>query len=492
MAAVSFARLGIAPTSDQKAIRRAYAAALKRIDQAADPEGFAALRGAYEFARVWAELQHADPDGLPSASQDGSTDLAWQAAAPERGTSLDGEREILHATHGTAHAAEPLQTGPQAPRPSHDVSPASEAYVHADPQPPSRAELEEGIARWTQRLMQAPDAEVAQTLDSALADVMLGHLEARDALARSVAQALREQPDGRLALFNTARRMFDWNGVGAAFPHDLELSSWVAMLLDQIEHYSHLPLPLRVRLDAVLVLAHRLAAPDPVQALWHGKDFERLLSHAPDLMVLDLGQARIQAWRDASARCARVRAGRQWLIANKMKLALAAVCLMGLALMYRDGRDGTTYEKPQPTRAQLLDSRVAVQAEQAAPEAQPCAPQPALSRPLGCPVLDSPQAMPEPWPTAMPATLLIIDRPKLSYPRDAKLRAAKGKVWVRVMLDAQGKVQRSVVQLSSGDSALDLGAIETARGVRMMPARQEGHAVPGQAMLMFDYQMDAD
>jgi TonB family protein len=489
MAAVSFARLGIVPTNDQKAIRRAYAAALKRIDQAADPEGFAALRGAYEYARAWAEHQQEDPDGLPTAGEEGASHQARQAAAPESGTVIDGERVIFDATHGPAHTSGPVLAGPQAEQPCQDAPPASDS--HADPQPPSRAELEEGIAHWTRRLMQAPDDEVAQTLDSALNDGMLGHLEARDALARSVAQALREQPDGRLVLFNTARRVFDWNGFSVPFPHDPELSNWVAMLLDQIEHYSHLPLPLRVRLDAVLVLAHRLAVPNPVQALWHGRDFERLLHHAPDLTVLDLGQARIQAWRVASARFARIREGRQWLIANKMKLALAAVCLMGLALMYKDFRDGTTYDKPQPTRAQLLNGLVTVQALRAAPEAQPCAPQSMLTLPLGCPAPQSPQTKPEPWPTAMPKTLLITEKPNLPYPQEVRSRAARGKVWVRVQLDAQGKIQRSVVQFSSGNSALDQAAVETARAMRMMPAMQDGNAVPGQALLMFDYQVDA-
>jgi len=42
--------LGIAPCVDRKAIRRAYAARLKKLDPDRDPKGFARLRDAYEWA----------------------------------------------------------------------------------------------------------------------------------------------------------------------------------------------------------------------------------------------------------------------------------------------------------------------------------------------------------------------------------------------------------------------------------------------------------
>lgn len=48
-------RLGIAPTDDARAIRRAYAAKLKALDVDADPAGFEALREAREYALVLAQ-----------------------------------------------------------------------------------------------------------------------------------------------------------------------------------------------------------------------------------------------------------------------------------------------------------------------------------------------------------------------------------------------------------------------------------------------------
>lgn len=357
--------------------------------------------------------------------------------------------------------------------------------------PPSRADLDEGVAHWTRRLMQTPDEALAQALASALADERLGQLDARDELARSLAQALREHPDGRLALFNTARRVFDWSGLGAPIPQDPALSGWVLAMLDQSERYSHLPLPLRARLDAALMLARRRPAPNVAQALWHGQNFELLLRHAPDLAVLDLGQQRIASWRQATRRFVRARDWLLWLSVNRVKVALTAVCVLGLVFMYQDARDGTTYKKEPPPRASLVDGVVTLQAQRAAADANPCAPVTTLSRPLGCRTPEFHHTVPEPWPTAMPKTLIITEQPGLHYPQGARVRGIKGMVWVRVMLDAEGKVRRQVVLFSSGHAALDQAAVDTAGSVRMMPAMQDGNAVPGQAVLVFDYRLAA-
>ena len=108
---------------------------------------------------------------------------------------------------------------------------------------------------------------------------------------------------------------------------------------------------IRDSLDAVLMMARRLNQPNTMQAIWHGEAFEQLLQHAPDLSVLDLGHARIHAWRGACARVARIRNIPRWLSENRVKLALTAVCAVGLVFMYQDARDGTTYKDPPPARA---------------------------------------------------------------------------------------------------------------------------------------------
>ena len=67
-AAAAFGRLGIAPTRDIRSIKRAYALALKAIDQASEREAFERLREAYEQALAWAAA--ADDAGEQEAQGD--------------------------------------------------------------------------------------------------------------------------------------------------------------------------------------------------------------------------------------------------------------------------------------------------------------------------------------------------------------------------------------------------------------------------------------
>lgn len=92
--------LGIAPTEDSRAIKQAYARALKNTRPESDPEGYQRLRDCYEWALGWAERQRqeaADADreedepaaAAPRSSPENSR---LDPAAPSAGSALNAVR----------------------------------------------------------------------------------------------------------------------------------------------------------------------------------------------------------------------------------------------------------------------------------------------------------------------------------------------------------------------------------------------------------------
>jgi periplasmic protein TonB len=67
--------------------------------------------------------------------------------------------------------------------------------------------------------------------------------------------------------------------------------------------------------------------------------------------------------------------------------------------------------------------------------------------------------------------------PAPPYPEEARQAGQQGTVWVRLTIDATGKVSAARVQESSGYDALDAAALRTVRRWVFRPARRDGHAV---------------
>lgn len=76
--------LGIAPTDDERAIKRAYSALLKGIDVDRDPEGFIRLREAMETARSWGTYDYEDEDEEDWEEPEGEDDETGDEDGPGR------------------------------------------------------------------------------------------------------------------------------------------------------------------------------------------------------------------------------------------------------------------------------------------------------------------------------------------------------------------------------------------------------------------------
>lgn len=226
-----FVSLGIAPTTDAKQIKRAYAVALKRIDQDTEQDAFEALRSAYERALAWAEREAASEsesdgekaDGLDETDDVDETDDARDEAPSARGNQPSAyppdELEPPYFRQGGS-AAPPLGV-PAAP----DSPPPSSTAL-------DRAAERTALDQWASRLM-ASGASAAPMLQQALADARLSHLESRSRLEAQLADGLYRDPDGRIALFDAAAATFGWNERNARAGGGWAAADWIAQVVNE-------------------------------------------------------------------------------------------------------------------------------------------------------------------------------------------------------------------------------------------------------------------
>lgn len=240
----SFAHLGLAPDADARAIRRAYARALKKIDQALDADGFQQLRNAYETALLCAESGVAEVVAPAPA--------AVQEAVPDQLT--DAVAEAFCAVVAALGANTPA---------AHAVS-----------------------------------APYEQALRQALADERLFGIEARCGFQRHVAVLLAEgwRP-GHHALFVAAAEVFDWSdgkalaGLGA-----------VGMLLDRAVFeralFDRQPMSVKDMQRRVLKRLREEQLPSASQLHGLAPAFRRMQECFPFWLPIVAPQERIAYWEE--------------------------------------------------------------------------------------------------------------------------------------------------------------------------------------------------
>lgn len=190
-------QLGLDQTADTTTIRRAYARQLKQVDQEADPDGFAALRTAYEQALAWSEQPNAAAEPVSNA-----TDLL----------------------RGQSHNADPQP-----------------------PTPPDRPLVTQAHARFAEALQQWPNVELTEVLRTISTDL---HHQAPDQHYifqwQLLAALAQENAPHRFEIFLAADQVFHLASQSTHAPAP-ELRNWLDALLVQREAWITQPIGTRER-----------------------------------------------------------------------------------------------------------------------------------------------------------------------------------------------------------------------------------------------------
>lgn len=274
----ALAYLGIEPGADRRSIQRAYAAAVKAIDQETESERFAHTREAYEIALPWASAVFDSAPALLIAFPSADAESKKASGNVDDETKIDGDDAGLDQEFAP-EAKEPLQS--LQPNPSPVLKPLDDLAQRA--------------------IFASDDVDAAQVaFEAVLGGDALGSLDSRSRFEEQLALALQQLRFGAHngALLAVAARHFGWTDATSGRRLPLLLQHHWVMALDELATMS--PASLR----ELLKLA---GEPDPSVLLeWVDRVAKVERSHPLIAMILPLEQAgradHLQRWRQQAKR----------------------------------------------------------------------------------------------------------------------------------------------------------------------------------------------
>lgn len=306
--------------SDERSIKRAYAKALKCIDQETELEAFQALRESYEYAvnwtrhRLWQEQQAATNEAVETAEV--------EVTEPTAELEQNQTPRIVPASvstvdhHGEAETpwcdTVPLHSAPESSKQNQEECATPAALPTHDPVEQAKSALQDLLNRIAldEKKIGYAEAELAAMLD----DERLINVETRDyfewVLAGHLAQGW--QP-GNGDLFGAAVKCFGWNedkyrilrfgDLGYHINNGLiELSAFNAQNAEAITHQLNL-----------IRRGRETEMPDKRFIRDHILMVEAMVERYPTWLAMVSSRDNIQAWRDAAD---------QYKIARTVKVAV--------------------------------------------------------------------------------------------------------------------------------------------------------------------------
>lgn len=277
-------RLALDASADERAIRRAYARELKRIDPEADPAAFQHLREAYEAAMEWARWNRALEEE-PQAN-------AVRDPAPEP-----------VPVEQPAQAPEAEATNPELITPPEPLPAAAQTGLPIELAPEDAAA--QAFAVFLQRLADlasssAPNADrpYQRELEKALAAPLLTSIAAREAFEARVVRklALGWQP-GHESLLVAAVRAFGWNQDRRRLARFGPVGDTLNRAIDEGSAYCEQPHHARDRQRKIIARLRDPAPPSHGELIGKLAVAERLAGRFPVWFSLVTSTENLDAWR---------------------------------------------------------------------------------------------------------------------------------------------------------------------------------------------------
>lgn len=276
-----FQHLGIAPTPDKKVIKRAYAHALKKIDQGHEREAFQTLRRAYEQALHFADTWEDDEE--EPVEQDALT----FAVAPEH--LVFDLRDILESPGPTADEV---------------IAPTVEdEFEH--PPAPAHDELRDSLLatrEWIEALFLADeDSRAEVVLEQALDDPRMTHLDSQSQFEAQLADRLYQDHEGRVALFNAVAARFEWTERNSRSWGSPAATQWIWQVVNQDVQWHEQGKAAQTLQSAALRAINLTTTPSSADAFKYTPILEDVLEQFPEWFALRVTSSRLHAWRKIHA-----------------------------------------------------------------------------------------------------------------------------------------------------------------------------------------------
>ncbi|WP_063569029.1 energy transducer TonB family protein [Achromobacter ruhlandii] len=442
-----FEILGIAPTQDARAIRRAYAAALKQIDQHTQQDAFERLRGAYERALAWATHQ-APADAAPAP------DAPVPSAAPEP------------AAAPIAPPAAPAAPDFALRQPTQRMQVKVHPHGADDAQTGTRRWARQrgrAVEQWVQALMQAAPDGLADIWQKIEADPIMQHLDSGHELSDALMRALAAAPYGKIALFRQASRRYAWNEIGTSIGDRRSVPPLMQQYTEEEAAWQRFTSSFRAEHERILRKLQNRASPSRRAVKRWAPYVQRMQSRIPLWFALRVPPAHMRAFAAVADTLPRYTgetppgglAG-AWLFVRKWWWWV----LMGSVILTSVFKD----PPPSPRKPDMytpgLSTPIGQTAARTAP--LPVDDMARLERLEGTPARERHYLLRGPIPGAKDPTrnlLLIVPNP------DLQLRRA-GTTVIELQISSWGSVTASVAQ-SSGITDLDRSALAAAQRVRV-------------------------